>query len=230
VARKIPETRFDQLVDAATEVFIERGYRMTQMSDIASAIGVAKGTLYTYVESKEALFALCVFHADRSGVMETPETLPVPAPRSGELSSTVKQALADQSLPAALGAALDRERVDDARRELEGVVRELYQLFERFHRAIKLIDRCADHPELHQIWQTHGREAPRAALGRYLETRMRDGQLRPVANVALAARMIIEVCSTWAVHIRWDRSPENFDRDEARENAIDFLVSALALP
>ena len=28
--------------------------------------------------------------------------------------------------------------------------------------AVKLIDRCSDHPELREIWQTHGREGPRA--------------------------------------------------------------------
>jgi hypothetical protein len=39
--------------------------------------------------------------------------------------------------------------------------------------------------------------------------------------------MIIEVIATWAIHIKWDRSPEDFDPSEARENAIDFLVAAL---
>lgn len=230
MARKIPEHRFDELVDAATEVFIARGYRLTQMSDVAEAVGVAKGTLYGYVESKEALFALCIFHADRSGVMERPATLPVPTPKRGELSAVVKQALAEQSLPATLSAALQHERAADPRAELESIVRELYETFERFHKAIKLIDRCTDHPDLQRIWQTQGREAPRAALYRYLDTRIRAGQLRPVANARLAARMIIEVASTWAVHIKWDQSPEAFDPDEARENAIDFLVTALALP
>lgn len=142
----------------------------------------------------------------------------------------MKQTLADQSLPAALSAALTQSRADDPRAELERIVRELYETLERFHKAIKLIDRCTDHPELQRIWQTHGREAPRAALRRYLATRIEAGQLCRVASVELAARMIIEVVSTWAIHIKWDRSPEAFDPDEARENAIDFLVTALALP
>ena len=72
MARRIPENRFDDLVDAATEVFIERGYRLTQMADIARAVGVAKGTLYGYVESKEALFELCLEHADRQSPLELP--------------------------------------------------------------------------------------------------------------------------------------------------------------
>ena len=55
MARTIPPDRFQQLVDCATQVFIERGYAHTQMADVAEAMGIGKGTLYLYVESKEAL-------------------------------------------------------------------------------------------------------------------------------------------------------------------------------
>src|SRR5438105_2687862 len=64
MARPIPPERFAQLVDVATRTFIARGYRMTQMADVAEGLGVAKGTVYLYVESKEALFDACVRHAD----------------------------------------------------------------------------------------------------------------------------------------------------------------------
>ena len=37
MARKIPDDRFEQLIDTATQVFIEQGYRRTQMADIADA-------------------------------------------------------------------------------------------------------------------------------------------------------------------------------------------------
>lgn len=230
MGRHIPEDRFDRLVDAATEVFIARGYRLTQMADVAEAIGVSKGTLYGYVESKEALFGLCLFQADRSGKLRRPVTLPVPTPKRGELAAAVKRALADQSILGALAAASARERAEDPRAEVEAVVRELYETLERFHKAIKLIDRCADHPEVGKIWQLLGREEPRAALARWLERRMAAGQLRPLRSARLAARMIIEICTTWAIHIKWDRVPEDFDPSEARENAIEFIVAALAPP
>ncbi len=227
--RRIPENRFDDLVDAATEVFIARGYRLTQMSDIAEAVGVAKGTLYGYVESKDALFTLCLFNADRTEPLRHPEQLPIPTPPPGQLGLQVKALVSSESIPRALSDAIGASRADDIRDELTGIVRAYYETLERFCRAIKLIDRCVDHPELRDIWQSVGREAPRAALVRYLESRIEAGQIRPVANLRLAARMIIEVTTTWAVHIKWDRSPEDFDPSEARENAIDFLVSALVV-
>lgn len=58
MSRRIPEARLEQLVDAAARVFIERGYARTQMADVAAALGVAKGTIYLYVESKEVRFIL----------------------------------------------------------------------------------------------------------------------------------------------------------------------------
>jgi len=227
MARRIPAGRFDDLVRAATEVFIARGYRLTQMSDIAEAVGVAKGTLYGYVEGKDALFALCLQHADRRGPIEVPADLPLPNPLPGELAAWVKDRLAGGAVPRALVAALETDRADDPRAELQAVVRDYYQLQERNHRRIKLIDRCHDHPELQRIWQTQGREAVRAALVRYIESRVAAGQLRPVPNVRIAARMIVEVIATWAMHIKWDRSPELFDSEEARESAVDFIVESL---
>jgi AcrR family transcriptional regulator len=50
--RRVPDSRFQDLIDAATGVFIAQGYRHTQMSDIAEAVGLAKGTIYLYVESR----------------------------------------------------------------------------------------------------------------------------------------------------------------------------------
>ena len=227
MARKIPENRFVELVDGATEVFIARGFRLTQMSDIAEAVGVAKGTLYGYVESKDALFALCLQSADHAGSIEVPAQLPLRGPRTGELGASVKARLAAESIPAALAEALSKDCADDPTAELEAVVRDLYELQERNHRAIKLIDRCFDHPELAGIWQVSGREANRAALVRYVGSRVEAGQFRPVPSIRLAARMVVEVIATWAVHIKWDRAPENFDPDEARDSVIDFVVRSL---
>ena len=63
MARKRPEGRLDQLLDCATRVFIDKGYRRTQMADVAREMGVSAGALYGYVESKEALFHLLIDRA-----------------------------------------------------------------------------------------------------------------------------------------------------------------------
>ena len=62
--RTVPDDRFADLIEAATSVFLEQGYRRTQIADVAGAMGVAKGTIYLYAESKEALFEAALRYAD----------------------------------------------------------------------------------------------------------------------------------------------------------------------
>ncbi len=227
MARRIPSERIDELVRRATEVFIARGYRMTQMSDVAESVGVAKGTLYGYVESKDALLLLCLTFADEPGRIAQPDTLPIPAPPVGEIGQRVKDAIGQElSLPL-LEAALARPATDDVREELRGVIGELFDLMASNRHRIKLLDRCMDHPELLGLWQATGRVQPRLALGRYFELRMEAGAIRRLPDPALAVRLVIETCATWAVHIHWDRAPEAYDPIAARDNAIDFLVRGL---
>ena len=82
MARSVPLDRLDALVDAATGVFIAQGYRRAQMADVAAVLGLAKGTLYLYVESKEALFDLVVRYADAPRPIPPPRQLPVPTPKA----------------------------------------------------------------------------------------------------------------------------------------------------
>ena len=54
--QKTAQTR-QSVARAALELFLERGYRGTRVSDVASRAGVAKGTVYLHFADKQALFA-----------------------------------------------------------------------------------------------------------------------------------------------------------------------------
>jgi AcrR family transcriptional regulator len=54
LAERQPYDR-DRVVDAAVQVFTERGYDGTTMADIASALGIHKTSIYHYVSGKEQL-------------------------------------------------------------------------------------------------------------------------------------------------------------------------------
>src|SRR5262252_10970152 len=101
MARRTPPERLSRLVDCATRVFIEQGYRRTQMADIAEALGIAKGTIYLYVESKDALFDLVARCADQGRPFEKPRTLPIRTPKPGATLRYVRERLAKNQTPAA---------------------------------------------------------------------------------------------------------------------------------
>jgi AcrR family transcriptional regulator len=54
------ESRPAELLAAALEFFVERGYAATRLDEVAARAGVSKGTLYLYFPSKEDLFKAVV--------------------------------------------------------------------------------------------------------------------------------------------------------------------------
>jgi len=54
------DARPAELVAAALEVFVEKGFAATKLADVARRAGVTKGTVYLYFDSKEALFKAVV--------------------------------------------------------------------------------------------------------------------------------------------------------------------------
>jgi AcrR family transcriptional regulator len=54
------DARPEEIVAAALEVFVERGFAATKLEDVARRAGVTKGTIYLYFENKEALFKAVV--------------------------------------------------------------------------------------------------------------------------------------------------------------------------
>jgi AcrR family transcriptional regulator len=229
MARIVPEERLQELLACATRVFIEQGYRRTQISDVADAMGVAKGTVYLGVESKQALFYAALLYADRPVPLVSGVELPLRAPAPQAVEDAVRRRLAEEAVPGALERALRRRRVEDPRGELEEIVRELYAVAHRHRTAIKLIDRCGrDHPELAKVFYGGGRFAQLDALARYLEQRIRAGRLPELPDVAVAARFVIEAVATWAVHIHWDPSPQPIAPQVAEATLVRIVVAGLA--
>ena len=52
--------RPQELLAAALDLFVERGYAATRLEDVAARAGVSKGTLYLYFTNKEDLFKAVV--------------------------------------------------------------------------------------------------------------------------------------------------------------------------
>ncbi len=216
-------------MDCAAQVFIEQGYARTQMADVAAALGVAKGTLYLYVESKEALFDLVARFADAGRPFAQWPPLPVRTPKPGATVKYVRERLAQSGVPPALAKALRQKRIADIRAELEAITRDLYDTVARNRRGIKLLDRSArDYPELATLWFEGGRGGLIGLLTQYIEDRMRRKLLRPLPDATVAARLLIETIVFWAVHRHWDPHPEPVDEAVAKETVVRFVVGALA--
>lgn len=62
-AVKGKESRRDQILKTATRIFCEKTYHGTTLQNIATAVGMRKGSLYYYITSKEKLLANIILDA-----------------------------------------------------------------------------------------------------------------------------------------------------------------------
>jgi AcrR family transcriptional regulator len=59
--RVVPRAeREQQMLEAATALFTERGFDRVAMDQIAEAVGITKPMLYSYFDSKEGLYVACI--------------------------------------------------------------------------------------------------------------------------------------------------------------------------
>lgn len=62
-ANPLTALRRQEIVQAAIKIFSRRGFDAARAEDIAHAAKIAKGTLYLYFRSKEALYSAVIAHA-----------------------------------------------------------------------------------------------------------------------------------------------------------------------
>jgi AcrR family transcriptional regulator len=218
-----------QLIEAATRTFIARGYRLTQMSDVAAALGVAKGTLYGYVESKEALFDAAVRYADGHLPLPSQAELPLRTPPAGATVQYVRERIAAEAADLSLALIVSgRLAIRDPERELVTVLSDLYRRLADNRMTVKLVDRCApEYPELAAVWFGEGRYAQQQLLAQLLEKRARRKRYRRAESSQVVARTVIESIAFWAMHRHFDASPQAVDDALAERTLIDLLVHGL---
>ena len=223
--RPSPRERLASLATAATEMFGRLGYRGTRTADVAARAGMSAGSLFTYVESKEALFHL-VFVSALDLLPEAPE-LPLPTPQPGETAALFAGALRDGQ-PSGLQAALAGGEPADVAEELRGIIGELYDTIAWAWPVLAVVERCsAEMPDLEAVWFGGGRGGIYTDLAEYLRERTATGRLRPVPDFPVTARVIGELATWFAWHRHEDRDAALYDDTTVRRTVIGFICAAL---
>jgi hypothetical protein len=88
------------------------------------------------------------------------------------------------------------------------------------------MDRSAlDYPELAAFWFRAGRADLMDRIGRYVSSRIAAGAFRPVPDVAIASRFVLETLVLFAVP-PLGRHPALFETD-VKDTLVRFIADAL---
>src|SRR5215475_5549214 len=104
--KRISATRWQEVARAATDVFLQKGYKRTQMADVTDALGLSAGAIYRYVESKEALFDLVVRMGAGMNLETSTLIAPIATPRTEATLAFLRKALKREGRIAKLEEAL----------------------------------------------------------------------------------------------------------------------------
>jgi AcrR family transcriptional regulator len=222
--RGVDRTR--EVAAAALAAFCDGGFRLTQIAHVAERLGVSVGTIYRYVDSKEALFHLAVLESLR----EAPETLdaPLKVVGIGESAQRVRVAIVSEPLWRQLEAVLAAPPPADAAAEAREIAEHLYESLSRCAPAIRLLDRCAHEiPELAEIFDEQVRARVMGDLSAWVAKRgLADEAGTPSA--AALARGALEAIAWLAKTRHGDPTATWMTEDQARAAAVRIFVNALA--
>jgi AcrR family transcriptional regulator len=215
------------LLDAALDVFGERGLKAARIADIADRMGVAHGTVYNYVDSKDALFWLLVDRGLQPENVSLPDELPVKAPpQERVLARLAEQVSTSFALPE-LDAAIGRKRVTDAAGELTRVIEELYDRTVATRRFASAFEQSAlDLPELYQLFFVKVRRVLFDRVEQYVAARAKRDHFRVRVSPEVAARYLVETITFFARHRHRDPDPMRAVDTDVRSQVVELLVQA----
>lgn len=196
-AKREQPSRVAQILDAATSVFARRGFDEARVDDVAAEAGLAKGTVYLYFRSKDALIEALV-----GRLVEF------------ELARLRALAASDDPVPARLARF-----VHDYTAEMERMA-PLAPMF------LQVYARAARHASVKRVLATY-MDAYVAEIAKLLRTGVERGEIRtadPGAAALHLGALLEGIALLWLVMP--ERVPLAATADAALQTVLDGLVAA----
>jgi len=211
---------------------MSKGYRSAGITDVAKALNLSHGAVYTYADSKQALLYLALLRVLDPPVLDSLE-LPVKAPTPEAIVTMVEGWVERQRGLANIGEAVRRPSPVSSREaveELRAVVGQVYDFIAENRFVLNLFERCSEElPALAQWYFVEQRRGLFGALEHFLDARISAGVLRPVPDIPTAVRFIVESIAWFAMHRHGDPDSAMLT-DENSRRTVCALVPTSFLP
>jgi len=191
-----------EIIEAALELFVAKGFMATRLDEVAQRAGVSKGTLYLYFENKEALFKAVV------------ETLVMP-----EIERTEQQIQAHDGSASELISQLVTQWWESVG---ESHLCGLPKL---------IISEAGNFPELAAFYVENVIGRVRRVIAELIQRGIAEGEFR-ACDPAYAARLLLApmVFATIYQHSLLPYDSEPFEVPTYLENHIDIFLHGLVAP
>lgn len=198
-----PDDRYQELLEAALQVFAQHGYRNTRLDEVAEAAGVTKGTIYHYFDTKEELLLSVIKHYQTLAFGRAEDVL-----RDDRLAASTRIRLL-------------------VRKMFAGGNERGWHLL-----ALLLRDVAHEVPHVHDNWLHDGPVRLWTLIGQLVDEGKERGEFRPDADGDVGARVLVSglmLQLMWQQHA--DAVPAMaVDEDRLIDSAVELFLAGLRSP
>jgi len=202
IRQRRKEARPSEIMAAALDLFVERGFAATKLDDVAARAGVSKGTLYLYFSSKEELFKAVIQQGILPVLEQGEEML---AQHSGDTASLLR-------------ALINRWWEVVGKSKLAGILK-------------LIVSEGGNFPEVARYFHDNVSQGIDELLGKVLQIGIEKGEFRPVdiesAIDAIAAPILMR--AIWEYSIAPYCSRGQKDSEVYLLTNIDLLLNGLLI-
>ena len=216
------EHRMKLIFDAASHLFINKGYARTQMKDIAREIGLSTGMLYVYFTGKRDLLSFLLKGTIEPAFITQEFELPIRSDLFHSLDHEIMEAFEQNTK--LFSAHLD----DLSNYSLEQMLSDAFDVISKYGIGCLLIEKNPDDlGKLTDFYKDYRQRFYNQVLA-YITLYMKNGTFRQVELPQYVTRLIIETLSWWGMHIANDafETQKNITPQIAKSICMDNLLHA----
>ncbi|WP_027628771.1 helix-turn-helix domain-containing protein [Ruminiclostridium cellobioparum] len=216
------ENRMRSIFDAASHLFINKGYARTQIKDIAKEIGLSTGMLYVYFTGKRDILNFILKGTIDQAFITQEFELPIRSELFDSLDNEIINAFEENTK--AFSSHLDN--ITDY--PLEQMLSDAFEVISKYGIGCLLIEKNPDDLRKLTAYYKEYRKKFYGQVLSYITQYMQTGTFRQVEHPQYITRLIIETLSWWGMHITNDayEIQKDIPIETAKAVCMDNLLHA----
>ncbi len=216
------ENRMRSIFDAASHLFINKGYARTQIKDIAKEIGLSTGMLYVYFTGKRDILNFILKGTIDQAFITQEFELPIRSELFDSLDNEIINAFEENTK--AFSSHLD----NITEYPLEQMLSDAFEVISKYGIGCLLIEKNPDDLRKLTAYYKEYRKKFYGQVLSYITQYMQTGTFRQVEHPQYITRLIIETLSWWGMHITNDayEIQKDIPIETAKAVCMDNLLHA----
>ena len=211
--------RLINIANAATIIFVEKGYKNTQMINVAQHLNVSVGTLYIYIKSKKALYDITLMSIFDNNFYNKIQNLPFEGIEHNILLEQYVHKVFNKYI-SDYKNIIEKKDIDN---DFEIVISSIFTLMTNYWPGMSIFEKGDDSWPKFSKYYFNIRSEYFDLLKIYIEKKISQNIIRPLENIDIYSRLIIETIAWFAIHRNFDEDLKKFDNSTIKNIVIDSL-------